>query len=47
MHARSRPVSSMTGPRWFGPCVVAARTAPAPSRASGPGVTPGQAEDQA
>jgi hypothetical protein len=45
---RSRPVSSIINMTVeMGPCVVAARTAAAPSTAKSPGGTPGQNQDQA
>src|SRR5579872_3027171 len=44
---RSRPVSSIISTTVeIGPCVVAARTAAAPSTANIPGGTPGQNQDQ-
>src|SRR5258708_27244869 len=47
MKERSRPVSSIISTTVeMGPCVVAARTAAAPSRANNPGGTPGQNQDQ-
>src|ERR1035441_8184582 len=48
MNDRSRPVSSIIRITVeMGPCVVAARTAAAPSTAKSPGGTPGQRQDQA
>ena len=48
MNDLSRPVSSIIKTTVeIGPCVVAARTAAAPSTANSPGGTPGQNQDQA
>src|SRR6202789_4704212 len=45
---RSRPVSSIINTTVeIGPCVVAARTAPAPSRANNPAGVPGHNQDHA